>query len=88
MFVYIISISHFFKTARVAHCVIVGSIFDANQQNKTRLVNLFYYRDVIAIGKQKTWAPCDIKRRSTTSVANLVVIRTFSGDANWKKNTV
>ena len=36
----------------------VGSIFDANQQNKTRLVNMFYYRDVITIAKLKTWAPC------------------------------
>ena len=35
-------------------CVIVGSIFDANQQNKTRfLVNHFYYRDVITIAKLK-----------------------------------
>ena len=38
-------------TARVAHCVIVGSIFDANQQNKTRLVNLYSYRDLITIAK-------------------------------------
>ena len=43
---------------RGAYCVIVGSIFDANQQNKTRLVNMFYYRDVITIAKLKTWAPC------------------------------
>ena len=42
MFVYLVSISQ---------CVIVGSIFDANQQNKTRLVNLFYSRDVITIAK-------------------------------------
>ena len=38
--------------------MIVGSIFDANQQDKTRLVNLFYDGDVIAIAKLKTWAPC------------------------------
>ena len=49
MFVYLVSISQ---------CVIVGSIFDANQQNKTRLVNLFYSRDVITIAKLKTWTPC------------------------------
>ena len=36
--------------------VIVGSIFDANQQNKTMLVNLFY--DVKTVVKLKTWAPC------------------------------
>ena len=47
-------------TACGAYCVIVGSIFDANQQNKTRLVNLFYRRDVITIAKLKTWAPCGI----------------------------
>ena len=28
-----------------------GSIFDANQQNKTRLVNHFYYREVITTAK-------------------------------------
>ena len=50
------------KSNSNGHCarcaLIVGSIFDANQQNKTRLVNLFYYRDVITIAKEKTWAPC------------------------------
>ena len=39
-------------------CVKVGSIFDANQQNKIGSVNLFHYRDVITNAKQKTWAPC------------------------------
>ena len=34
------------------------SIFDTNQQNKTRLDHLFYHRDVITIAKLKTWAPC------------------------------
>ena len=40
--------------------VIVGSIFDGNQQNKTRLENHFYHRDVITIAKLKSWAPCAI----------------------------
>ena len=44
---------------RVTYCVIVGSIFDANQQNKTRLVNLLYYRQVITIAELKTLAPCE-----------------------------
>ena len=43
-------------TARVAYCVIVDSMFDANQQNKIGLVNLFYC-DVITIAKLKIWAP-------------------------------
>ena len=29
------------RPPRALRCVIVGSIFDANQQNKTRLVNIF-----------------------------------------------
>ena len=37
-------------------CVIVGSTFDENQSNKTRLVNIFNYRETIA--KLKTWALC------------------------------
>ena len=41
--------------------MMVGSIFDANQQNKTRLVNLFYYRHVITIAKLKPWAPCGVR---------------------------
>ena len=41
-------------TASVAYCVIVCSTFDTNQQNKTRLVNLSYYRNVITIAKLKT----------------------------------
>ena len=48
-------------TVRGAYCVIVGSIFDANQQNKTRLENHFYHRDIITIAKLKTWAPCGSK---------------------------
>ena len=46
--------------------MIVGSTFDANQQNKTRLVNMFYYRDVITTVKLKTWAPCDITKMCGT----------------------
>ena len=69
-------------TARVAHCVIVGSIFDANQQNKTRLVNMFYYRDVIAIAKLKTWAPCDSRFHSFeglhSSLTHTGIIREWS----------
>ena len=38
--------------------MVVGSIFDANQQNKTRLENHFYHGDIITIAKLKTWAPC------------------------------
>ena len=41
--------------------MMVGSIFDVNQQNKTRLVNLFYYRDVITIAKLKPWASCGVR---------------------------
>ena len=44
-------------TVHGAYCVIVGSIFDANQQDKTRLENLFYHRDVITIAKQKPGLP-------------------------------
>ena len=45
---------------RGVRSVIVGSIFDADQQNKTRLENIFYHRDVITIAKLKTWAPCGV----------------------------
>ena len=51
---------HVPSNPRIAYCVIVGSIFDANQQNKTRLVNLSNCREVITIAKLKPWAPCVI----------------------------
>ena len=35
------------ELANVAYRVTVGSIFDANQQNKTGLVNLFNYRELM-----------------------------------------
>ena len=53
-----ISCFNFAVTVLGAYCVIVGSIFDANQQNKTRLDNLFYHHDVITFAKLKTWASC------------------------------
>ena len=79
-------------TACVAHCVIVGSIFDANQQNKTRLVNMFYDRDVITIAKLKTWAPCGVaspwsfKRPATVSldVSSESVKKIFLFVVAWK----
>ena len=54
-------------TVRGAYCVIVGSIFDANQQNKTRLENHFYHRDIITIAKLKTWASCGCTPRLVIS---------------------
>ena len=38
---------------------LTGHLPISGQQNKTRLDNLFYHRDVITIAKLKTWAPCD-----------------------------
>ena len=52
--------------------VILDSISDGNQQNKTRLENLFYHRDIITIAKLKTWAPCEISN-SNQSIKLMIV---------------
>ena len=70
---------------RIAHCVIVGSIFDANLQNKTRLVNIFYYRDVISIAKLKTWAPCGTDQRTRLTC---VVLNSYISVAFWDDSVV
>ena len=64
-------------TVRGAYCVIVGSIFDANQQNNTSLDNLFYHRDVITIAKLKTWAPCEISTHLYNYVPILIQLLHF-----------
>ena len=51
-------------TVRVAHCGILDSISDGNQQNKTRWENLFYHRDIITIAKLKTCAPCETDKKN------------------------
>ena len=58
IFVYLVSYRNQTPTVTESFAYCVGSIFDANQQNKTRLMNLFYYRDVITFAKLKSWAPC------------------------------
>ena len=63
-------------TERVAYCVMVGTIFDANQQNTTRLENNVYYRDVITIAKLKTWAPCE---------GNIAILRHFGSPNSSNK---
>ena len=84
-------------TLRGAYCVIVGSIFDANQQNKTRLENHFYHRDIITIAKLTTWAPCDINLWSKDCARNAPlwfwksgwILKEFSSGAlvsNWPRD--